>query len=184
MVSRRDILIFGVAASVSSMMAVPGSAKDSNGTNDIIKSLAPRANQINAADSAPLIREPVEIEDLVIYVDPDRQIDLEVYFPHDSARITRRARVTLEDLGEALGSSELSGFRFLVAGHTDSAGSAAYNRDLSKRRAQAVVEYLIATFPIDPNRLVSVGFGESRLKTPEDPRAALNRRVEILLIVP
>jgi len=48
--------------------------------------------------------------------------------------------------------------------------------------AAAVLRYLVETFPIDPDRLLSVGFGQSRLRSPADAHAAINRRVEVLLI--
>ena len=48
----------------------------------------------------------------------------------------------------------------------------------------AVRDYLVSAFPIDPNRLMVVGFGYRQLKRPNTPRAAINRRVEVLLIVP
>jgi flagellar motor protein MotB len=47
-----------------------------------------------------------------------------------------------------------------------------------------VRDYLIATFPIDLHRLTVVGFGARRLKRPETPNAAINRRVEVALMIP
>jgi len=73
-------------------------------------------------------------------------------------------------------------YRYLVAGHTDAVGTANYNRKLSEQRARAVRAYLLQNFPINPDRLISVGFGDNRLKSPETPKAAINRRVEIALI--
>jgi outer membrane protein OmpA-like peptidoglycan-associated protein len=80
-------------------------------------------------------------------------------------------------------SPELSPYRYLIAGHTDATGGDAYNLDLSRRRALAVRDYLVSAFPIDPHRLVIVGFGFRQLKRPDAPHAAVNRRVETLLIV-
>ncbi|HET7784424.1 MAG TPA: OmpA family protein [Myxococcales bacterium] len=48
--------------------------------------------------------------------------------------------------------------RVRVEGHTDNVGGAAYNKDLSARRAAAVVRYLVAR-GVDPSRLVAVGYG-------------------------
>jgi flagellar motor protein MotB len=50
------------------------------------------------------------------------------------------------------------------------------------RRAEAVREFLLRQFAIDPSRLLSVGFGEDRLRSTTEPNAAINRRVEIVLI--
>ncbi|MGV6828558.1 MAG: OmpA family protein [Flavobacteriales bacterium] len=49
-----------------------------------------------------------------------------------------------------------------IASHTDSRGSKASNRDLSERRAAAVTNYLISK-GINASRIVSNGYGESRL---------------------
>jgi OOP family OmpA-OmpF porin len=49
-----------------------------------------------------------------------------------------------------------------IEGHTDDVGSDASNQSLSQRRADAVVDYLVNTFGISPNRITAVGYGESR----------------------
>ncbi len=69
-----------------------------------------------------------------------------------------------------------------VAGHTDALGSEAFNQTLSEARAQAAVDYL-ATAGVDPNRLVSVGYGESRPIADNATAAgrAANRRIEFFL---
>ena len=54
------------------------------------------------------------------------------------------------------------GVRVEIASHTDSRGTAASNRDLSERRAQAVTNYLISK-GINSSRIVSNGYGESQL---------------------
>jgi outer membrane protein OmpA-like peptidoglycan-associated protein len=63
--------------------------------------------------------------------------------------------------------------------HTDSNGSNEYNKELSRKRAQSVVDYLIGN-GIDPTRLSAQGFGEeypvSTNDTPEGREE--NRRVE------
>lgn len=69
-----------------------------------------------------------------------------------------------------------------ISGHTDSDGADAYNKTLSQGRAKAVVNYLISK-GIEPERLIAVGYGESR---PVDTNLTTegksqNRRVEFLL---
>jgi outer membrane protein OmpA-like peptidoglycan-associated protein len=70
-----------------------------------------------------------------------------------------------------------------VAGHTDSTGSDAYNHQLSERRAQAVAAYL-GTRNVRPDRIVTVGMGESRPIASNDTEAGRqqNRRVELTLV--
>jgi OmpA-OmpF porin, OOP family len=124
----------------------------------------------------------VVLSEQVILVDTSYAMDFEVYFPFDSEELTPRDRVELLALGQALASPELRPYRYLIAGHTDGVGQPAYNQTLSERRAAAVRVFLTETFPIAPDRLFSVGFGQERLKLPGEPRAAINRRVEVLLI--
>lgn len=50
----------------------------------------------------------------------------------------------------------------VLEGHTDNVGSAAYNKDLSQRRAEAVRQYLINNYGITPDRLKAVGYGFDR----------------------
>lgn len=69
-----------------------------------------------------------------------------------------------------------------VEGHTDNTGSAAYNQDLSQRRAQSVVNTLIAN-GVSPSRLVAVGKGENEPvadNLTEEGRHQ-NRRVEVII---
>ncbi len=70
-----------------------------------------------------------------------------------------------------------------VEGHTDNVGSAAYNKDLSQRRAQAVVRALVAR-KIDPARLVAQGYGFERPIASNDTALgrAKNRRVEFTIL--
>ena len=67
------------------------------------------------------------------------------------------------------------GLRVLIAGHTDTIGSAAFNEQLSQERADAVRQYLIDR-GIAANRLVVVAYGELFPSTPG--AAPLDRRVE------
>ncbi|MEX1249814.1 MAG: OmpA family protein, partial [Hyphomonas sp.] len=73
--------------------------------------------------------------------------------------------------------------RIQIAGHTDSRGADAYNRDLSARRAAAVATYLTSA-GVDAGRIVSVGLGESVPVSSNDTAAgrAINRRVEVTIL--
>ena len=72
---------------------------------------------------------------------------------------------------------------FLIEGHTNTDGSAAYNVRLSDARAFTVMRWLVA-HGIDANRLVSKGFGESIPLVPDSAPDALaaNRRVEFRVL--
>ncbi len=70
-----------------------------------------------------------------------------------------------------------------IEGHTDSTGSHAFNMDLSKRRAQSVVDYLVGK-GISPSRLTSQGYGPDRPIADNSSKAgrAKNRRVQFTAI--
>ena len=129
---------------------------------EILRSLAPRAGQTEAP----------------------RYIAEGVQFDYASDRLTAEARGTLDRMARALRSTELGGLRFRIEGHTDSRGSAAYNMDLSVRRARAVAAYLAEVRGFAAARFDMVGHGESRPRDPTNPEGAINRRVEIVTLVP
>lgn len=108
------------------------------------------------------------------------EIDLEVYFDFDSARISGEATPQLVQLGLALRDDSLKGSTFLLSGHTDAVGRDAYNQRLSEERAWSVRDFLVKSFNIDPDRLIAVGYGEEQLKNAAYPAAAENRRVQIV----
>jgi outer membrane protein OmpA-like peptidoglycan-associated protein len=108
------------------------------------------------------------------------RLDFSINFGFDSADIDQQSYTTLDTLADALQSNDLASYRFLVNGHTDAKGSDDYNLDLSQRRANSVVQYLVSRHDIDPGRLKAIGFGETTLKDANDGEAAANRRVEII----
>ncbi len=70
-----------------------------------------------------------------------------------------------------------------VVGHTDDRGSAAENMELSRHRAQAVVDALVER-GVDKGRLVSRGMGATRpvAKNTDEKGRAANRRVEFEIL--
>ena len=104
-------------------------------------------------------------------------------FAFDSAELTDEGKVAIEEYRKELRPEIAEAYAGIIIGHTDSTGSAEYNLGLSKRRADAVSEYLVST-GVAEEKLREVGRGE------EDPIAsndtsegrAQNRRVEIIAI--
>lgn len=106
--------------------------------------------------------------------------DLRINFASGSARLNPASRAQLDELGRALQLPQLSSLSFIIAGHTDAAGSDEMNRSLSEKRAQSVVEYLIESYSIEPDRLEAEGYGESKLLDTAKPNSGVNRRVEVM----
>lgn len=107
--------------------------------------------------------------------------DLRVTFVSGSAELTDAGRREADKFMTALTAASLAGKKFRIEGHTDSVGSRDSNVDLSKRRAQAVVDYLAAK-GADSARFNVVGYGPDRPLAGLDASAGANRRVEIVLV--
>lgn len=72
-----------------------------------------------------------------------------------------------------------------VEGHTDSQGSDSTNLILSQDRADAVKQYLVSNFAVNPERVTSIGYGEARpVATNETTEGrARNRRIDLIIHV-
>jgi outer membrane protein OmpA-like peptidoglycan-associated protein len=103
-----------------------------------------------------------------------------ITFRFGSAELTPQSVETLRNLGNALNQGLKDVKKFIVQGHTDRVGSAAYNLQLSKRRAEAVRDYLVNKMGVAPDRLEAVGLGFSEPVDPARPYAAENRRVVVI----
>ncbi|MBN8978959.1 MAG: OmpA family protein [Rhizobiales bacterium] len=121
-----------------------------------------------------------ERQQIATIADQRPSIDLEINFDYNSTTIGARAKSAVEALGRALTNPDLKGSTFLLAGYTDAAGPDAYNQTLSERRADAVKHYLVEKFGIAGTDLVTIGYGETRLKKPDAPLDAANRRVQVV----
>jgi outer membrane protein OmpA-like peptidoglycan-associated protein len=105
-----------------------------------------------------------------------------VHFDTGKASIKSSSLPILDELAELLGSHpEVKKVR--IDGHTDSVGGAAFNQDLSQRRAQSVVDYLVNK-SIDRGRLSAQGFGMDKPIAPNTNALgrAKNRRVECTVL--
>ncbi len=108
------------------------------------------------------------------------QLQLMVQFEFNSAKVSTTSADLLKKLASAMNAPELARSRFLIEGHTDAVGTAAYNQDLSERRAAAVKQILIGQGAVDTARLLTVGRGSTQLVDTADPKAAANRRVRVV----
>ena len=73
--------------------------------------------------------------------------------------------------------------RITVEGHTDNVGDDANNQILSRRRAIAVRDYLLASVAMSADRITAVGFGKERPIAPNDTAEGrrLNRRIDVTI---
>jgi len=106
---------------------------------------------------------PVQTYEVEIVLDKifrNREIVLEnIYYDYDKWDIRPDAEPTLNRLAEVLHQNPV--IRIQLGSHTDCRGNDSYNQDLSQKRAQSAVNYLIGK-GIDPGRLSAMGYGETQ----------------------
>jgi peptidoglycan-associated lipoprotein len=92
---------------------------------------------------------------------PERMIVIpNIYYDYDKATLRPESQAVLDSI--LVFFKDNKDLTIEIGSHTDSRGSDEYNLKLSQARAQSVVDYLIAK-GISPDRLVAVGYGETRL---------------------
>jgi outer membrane protein OmpA-like peptidoglycan-associated protein len=129
---------------------------------------------------------------------------LEASFTADEARVTRQGddvvlsllgikfpsgRSTIDNNSAALmkkvqqGLALFPGASISIEGHTDANGSDSTNLILSQDRADAVRQYLVTNFAMDPEKVTSVGYGEARPVATNETAAgrARNRRIDLVI---
>ncbi|MBC3539588.1 OmpA family protein [Rufibacter sp. H-1] len=82
-----------------------------------------------------------------------------IFYDYDKANIRPDAAVELDKLVQTLVDNPT--ITIELSSHTDSRGKDIYNQDLSQRRAQSAVDYIISK-GIDARRITARGYGESR----------------------
>lgn len=95
---------------------------------------------------------------------------MRIHFAFDSAVLAADQTPLLAQLCTVMKASDIRLFQ--IVGHTDAAGSEAYNQQLSLLRAEEVRRYLTGPCGIAPERLRAVGMGERFLADKKDPAAA------------
>ena len=105
---------------------------------------------------------------------------VDVLFAVDSAQLGPDAAPVLGAIAAELNAAAPRS-RITVEGHTDSDGERAYNDDLSRRRDNAVKEWLVDVGDVSANRITTAGFGEDVPVASYDTAEgrALNRPVVI-----
>jgi outer membrane protein OmpA-like peptidoglycan-associated protein len=109
------------------------------------------------------------------------QTNLAINFVAGSAAITDEGRRQATSVFAAINSPALSTKRFLIAGHTNATGTRELNLALSRARAEAMVEFLVAS-GLDRSRFDVAGYGFDRPLAGTSAKNGANRRVEIVTI--
>ena len=102
-------------------------------------------------------------------------------FVTGSSEMTPAGKAEAMKFITALKSPALSSRKFRIEGHTDSVGTREANLELSKRRAQSVVDFL-STQGADPAKFQVAGYGFDKPLDGRNAAAGANRRVEVVLV--
>ena len=144
-----------------------------------------RANQVGVEATDGIRRNGEGLNNLretVANLDDYRmQTEVTVPFKFDQYQLTAQAKQDLDQMAGRLSGTK----RYFIAveGYTDRTGSVAYNEALSRRRADAVVQYLVAKHDVPIYRVHMIGLGSQKPAEEGRTRAARakNRRVEVKL---
>lgn len=145
------------------------------------------AKATEASDKADKANQGVgalrtELADTVANLDAYKQVaETTVNFKFNSDKLDSEAKMALDQM--VTNQNQYKRFFIAVEGFTDQVGSTDYNAALSRRRADAVMEYLVVAHDVPVYRIHMVGLGKQ--KPIEDARTraanAKNRRVEVTL---
>jgi len=108
-----------------------------------------------------------------------------IEFDNESAELKGDMYFDLDKIAQFL--MDNPDFKMKISGHTDSFGTIEYNLDLSRKRAESIMDYIVYFGNVPKARVESQGYGSSQPivaieQTDEDRQ--LNRRVEFELFRP
>lgn len=133
----------------------------------------------DSQDKCPETSESAKVDEegCYIIITEAKEIQLYVTFENNSFTVAAASYKEIDKVAQFMLEYPLT--RVVLAGHTDSTGSASYNQTLSLKRAQAVAQLLKDHFGISSKRIETVGYGESQPLYPNDTpqNRAANRRV-------
>ena len=132
-----------------------------------IKALCPAKS---VAQNKPKVVEPVvilmsepKVEEKVVVVASEPKVIIlaleDVHFDFDKSTLTKEAQVILKRNVQILKDNPKA--RIRIAGYTSASGTNEYNQKLSERRASAVEKFLVKEGIVAPDRLSTIGYGET-----------------------
>jgi OmpA-OmpF porin, OOP family len=160
--------------------------KQAQGSADTANQNAQNASKAASdADTAAndVAQRADSLDAVVKGLDSYKQVaDVSVTFGFDKANLTEDDRGQLDGFAGQLTSAK--SYILEVTGGTDSTGPADYNYELSNRRADAVVQYLVTKYNIPAHRFYLIGIGKDQQVAPDTTRDGRqkNRRVEVQLL--
>lgn len=129
--------------------------------SDIIEGLMSTPNEVKGEQSAESTKtfsaptKEVENKETI----SDKKLTIEFATNSDILDNDAKSLIDREFVSIA---KQFAGARVKIVGNTDNTGNAAYNVELSKRRAQSVANYLIKEYGFDKNRFIIIGNGSKK----------------------
>lgn len=128
----------------------------------------------------------VELELELPKINKGEKFKLEnIFYDLNEATLRQESKTSLDRLAEFLLENNL---RIELSAHTDSRGSRSYNKNLSQRRAQSCVDYLIKK-DVPRSNIIAKGYGETRLVNEckdgvdcSEEKHQENRRTEVKIL--
>jgi outer membrane protein OmpA-like peptidoglycan-associated protein len=183
-----------VLSADTALAQMNGSSSGAPSESDISRSLAPKTRGLPTFGTAPAPSNPAiepttvapiapaqQQQTHVVHVDAHPSATLNtIQFQFGSTVLTPDSLETLKNLGNALNHALADQQHFLIEGHTDASGNAGYNQELSKQRAEVVIDYLVKQMGVTEERLRAVGKGSSEPVAGSSPYSGVNRRVVVV----
>ncbi|PWE32965.1 hypothetical protein DDZ14_07695 [Maritimibacter sp. 55A14] len=143
--------------------------------------IAPRWINVNIVESAAFENRMLDAAAMAESISETGRVALDnIYFDFNEATLTSESADALTEMARLL--SDNPDVDVYIVGHTDNTGGYEFNIDLSRRRAQAVVDALVGQHGVNSDRIVPAGVGPlapvaSNLTSDGQ---AQNRRVELV----
>lgn len=125
--------------------------------------------------------DKVDSTGCTIFTEEELRIQLLVNFDNNKAEVKPEYFNEVQEMADFMRAYPHT--KLVVEGHTSSQGSAKHNKQLSQKRAQAIVSLLTNKHGISAERLTAIGFGEERLLNTDNTKQAHseNRRIEAVI---
>lgn len=136
----------------------------------------------NHADECPDTAAGAKVDEKGCYIviTEDVQVELDVEFDTNSAASRPEHRSEVQRVATFMREHPLT--KVLVEGHTDDRGSAAYNQQLSEKRASTIAGQLV-DLGIEADRVDSVGVGEARPRADNGTAEGRQRNRRVVAVV-
>ena len=170
------IYYFGDSPSKPATQAAAASAKPVDSDKDGV------FDHQDKCANTPVV-DKVDTQGCTIFTTEQLTMELKVNFDNNKATVKPEYHEEIAQAAKFL--TTYPHAKLTINGHTSSVGKAVYNKVLSEKRAQAVVDVLVNEFNIGKHRLTAVGHGEEQLlESANTPAAhAKNRRIEATVVV-